>query len=205
MSSENKVILDSNSFKALSSETRRLILKQLGERKKTPTEIASSIGVKVQSLEEHLMKLEKAGLVRKCVRQGHKAVYFELTEKGKSILNPEKKSFWFLLTASILLVLLSVQRLLLNALFPVRETFSQAIDSSIATISSQKTIGELTAESSKKAAEVIVESTPIPSPQNLFPQAHAMSLNSTETILLYTGVILFIASLYFLFRKNNFS
>ena len=46
---EERVTLDSSSFKALASETRVLILKELDKKRCTASEIAKSLGISVQT------------------------------------------------------------------------------------------------------------------------------------------------------------
>ncbi|MFH1056187.1 MAG: winged helix-turn-helix domain-containing protein [Candidatus Micrarchaeota archaeon] len=101
-SEEQKVILDSSSFKALASETRVLILKELDKKRSTASELAKALGISVQAASEHLENLRVAGLVERA-DEGRKWVYFQLTEKGKTVVHPESgKRLWVLLSLFIL-------------------------------------------------------------------------------------------------------
>jgi len=94
---EDKITLDRTAFKALASETRVSILKKLGVRRATPSELAASLGVSAQAASEHLTQLERAGLVRR-EDEGRKWVYYSLTDKGKALVRPEDaKRVWVLL------------------------------------------------------------------------------------------------------------
>ncbi len=95
-----KIILDLSTFKALAGETRVAILKQLQERKHMQTELASELNLAVPTVKEHLNALEKAGLVA-MIDEGRKWKYYELTQKGRAILEPEQEK-------TTLLVLLGV-------------------------------------------------------------------------------------------------
>ena len=95
---EKRVVLDSSSFKALASETRVLILKELDKKRSTASEISKVLGISVQASSEHLENLRIAGLVERA-DEGRKWVYFTLTEKGRMVLHPEEgKRLWVLLS-----------------------------------------------------------------------------------------------------------
>ncbi len=85
-----RVVLDRKTLFALASETRIKILKKLGERRMTLTELSRELGISKTAVKEHLDKLVQAGLVKK-VDEGRKWVYYELTEKGRAILHPEAR------------------------------------------------------------------------------------------------------------------
>src|SRR3989338_7276991 len=100
---DQRVVLDSSSFKALASEKRVLILKELDKKRCTASEVAKNLGISVQAASEHMENLRIAGLVER-VDEGRKWIYFTLTEKGKAVLHPEGgKRFWVLLSVFALL------------------------------------------------------------------------------------------------------
>ncbi len=105
---EGKITLDKAAFKALASETRVSLLKKLGNRRATPSELAQSLGVSPQAASEHLAQLERAGLVRRDSRpedEGRKWVYFSLTEKGRALVAPsEQRKIWVLLSVAAVLL-----------------------------------------------------------------------------------------------------
>ncbi|MFH0835273.1 MAG: winged helix-turn-helix domain-containing protein [Candidatus Micrarchaeota archaeon] len=96
------VILDRESFKALSSETRVAILKKLMERRMTASEIAKDLKITAQATSEHLRKMEKAGMV--VPEKRSKWVYFALTEKGRAVLEPGTTKLFVLLAISLVAV-----------------------------------------------------------------------------------------------------
>ena len=103
-SEDDKIMLDSSSFKALASETRVLILKELDKKRCTASEIAKSLGISVQAASEHLENLRVAGLVAQA-DEGRKWFYFDLTEKGKAVLHPDKsKRLWVLFSLFVLIL-----------------------------------------------------------------------------------------------------
>jgi len=95
-SMEEKITLERDVFKALASDTRVQILKLLNIRRHTQSELAVSLNLSIPTVKEHLDAMEKAGLV-KPVEEGYKWKYYELTEKSKCILDPERKKVWILL------------------------------------------------------------------------------------------------------------
>jgi len=93
---DDKITLQKDVFKALASDTRIEILKLLGNRRHTQSEIAHYMNMSVPTIKEHLDAMDRAGLVKQ-VDEGYKWKYFELTEKSKCILDPERKKVWILL------------------------------------------------------------------------------------------------------------
>ncbi|MEK6976292.1 MAG: winged helix-turn-helix domain-containing protein [Candidatus Thermoplasmatota archaeon] len=85
----SKITLDAETFKALASATRLMVLKALDERRKTLTELARDLELNKATVHEHLGLLLAAGLVRKRDDEGRKWIYYELTWTGQSILRPE--------------------------------------------------------------------------------------------------------------------
>ena len=98
---EEKITLDRESFKVLSSDTRVGILKSLSVRRKTLSELSKEHKMSVSTISEHLDKLVKADLIKQ-IDDGHKWKYYELTKKGRAVLNPEEKKVWILLSLSLI-------------------------------------------------------------------------------------------------------
>jgi DNA-binding transcriptional ArsR family regulator len=99
-----KVVLDRDSFKALSSDTRISILKELDGKRMTITQLSDALKMSKPALLKHMDALLEANLVKK-ERKERKWIYYDLTFKGKNILNPERAKVIVLLsTAAISLV-----------------------------------------------------------------------------------------------------
>lgn len=79
--------IDRKTLKALAADTRLDILKSLGKRRKTPSELSKELNLAASTIVEHLTKLEEAGLIRR-EETGHKWIYYNLTEKGSSLVKP---------------------------------------------------------------------------------------------------------------------
>ena len=84
---EDKVILDEQSFKALSANSRVSILKRLNERRMTLSELSKRLDLKGSTIKEHCTILLNAQLIKK-IDEGRKRKYYELTGKGKQIVTP---------------------------------------------------------------------------------------------------------------------
>jgi len=96
---EDKITLDRAAFKVLASDTRISIIKSLKRQRKTLSELAKESGMSVSTVKEHLDSLVKAELIIQ-KDEGHKWKYYELTRKGKNILNPGETRIWVLLSVS---------------------------------------------------------------------------------------------------------
>jgi len=97
-----KVILDSETFKALASPTRLAVLKSLDARRKTVTELSRDLELNKATVHEHLQLLVATGLVKKRDDEGRKWIYYELTWQGERLLHPEETtSFMVLLGLSV--------------------------------------------------------------------------------------------------------
>lgn len=98
----DKITLDRETFKALASDTRLLVLKALDERQKTVTELAKQMDLNKSTLLEHLEKLEAAGLVQKVEQDvERKWVYWQLSWKGRRLLHPESIKVALLLSTAV--------------------------------------------------------------------------------------------------------
>jgi len=109
-----KITLDQESFKALASEVRVEVLKRLDERRQTVTDLSNLLGLSKPTLLEHLEKLQAAGLVKR-VDEGRKWIYYELSDKGRKILHPERVSIVIALATAIGLAAIGIVGLLTSA------------------------------------------------------------------------------------------
>ena len=96
------ITLDRESFKALASEVRVEILKQLEDRRMTVTDLSHAMSLAKPTLLEHLDRLVIAGLVSK-LDEGRKWIYYDLTRRGRNILHPHQVKIMISLALSILL------------------------------------------------------------------------------------------------------
>ena len=101
---EEKITLDRKAFKVLASDTRIDILKHLNIRRMTLTELSRRLGMSASTVKEHMENLSSAGLVEQ-KDDGHKWKYYELTGKGKNIVNPVERKVFFVLGLSLVIML----------------------------------------------------------------------------------------------------
>jgi len=137
---KEKITLDKKTFKTLASDTRIGILKSLGVRRKTLSELAKEYGMSVSTIKEHLDNLAGAELVVQ-KDEGHKWKYYELTRKGKAVLNPEEKKIWILLSLSALAVLATGVDAVTGFLRNIFSNFSSSYATNVAR-TGQKTVGD---------------------------------------------------------------
>src|SRR5213596_2627658 len=97
-----KITLDQESFRALASDVRVEVLKRLHARRETVTDLSNLLGLSKPTLLEHLEKLQSAGLVKR-VDEGRKWIYYELSDKGRKILHPERVAITLVLGLAVAL------------------------------------------------------------------------------------------------------
>lgn len=88
--------LDAEMLKVLAADSRRDILRLLGKRRMTLTELASQLDLKKATVLEHLQKLVAAGLVRRHEDE-RLWVYYELTPRGGRLVSPGKTRFYLVM------------------------------------------------------------------------------------------------------------
>lgn len=97
--------IDRKTLKALAADTRLDILKSLSKRRKMPSELSKELDLATSTVTEHLDKLEEADLIRR-EETGHKWIYYQLTEKGESLVRP-RIPIQFVLVLSISLLIIT--------------------------------------------------------------------------------------------------
>jgi DNA-binding transcriptional ArsR family regulator len=84
---DSRIVLDDKSFRALSAGSRVGILKSLNERRRTLSELSQKLSLGNSTIKEHCDILVDAELIQQ-IDEGRKWKYYELTQKGKSIIQP---------------------------------------------------------------------------------------------------------------------
>jgi len=136
--------IDRKTLKALAADTRLDILKSLSHRRKMPSELSKELNLAPSTVIEHLDKLEEADLVRR-EETGHKWIYYNLTEKGESLVRP-KIPVQFVIVLSISLIVIFAGFVYINntsnyALAPVSKGLGQTGVGQIPTSEGTKTTG----------------------------------------------------------------
>jgi len=101
-SSGGRITLDQESFRALASDVRVEVLKRLDVRRETVTDLSNLLSLSKPTLLEHLEKLQSAGLVKR-IDEGRKWIYYELSDKGRKILHPERVAITLALASAVVL------------------------------------------------------------------------------------------------------
>ncbi len=153
---EEKITLEKDVFKALASDTRIAILKILDKRRHTQSELAVTLKLSVPTVKEHLDAMDKAGLV-KPIDEGYKWKYYELTEKSKCILDPERKKVWILLGFWIVAAVGTFA-----VFFSKTFLFAGASTASMKAISAQETVLSAASPAADSTRAAIAVSKPFP-------------------------------------------
>ena len=97
------VVLDHDSFKALASEIRIEILKNLDRKQMTVSDLSRQLAVSKSTVHKHLERLTEVGLITK-LEDERKWVYYRITRKGTKILHPENVKVSVLLSWTVFLL-----------------------------------------------------------------------------------------------------
>ena len=142
--------IDRKTLKALAADTRLDILKSLGKRRKTPSELAKELNLAASTIVEHLNRLEEADLIRR-EETGHKWIYYNLTEKGSALVKPRIPTNFVIILGICIMVVFIGFFYYYNISYA---NFAGASRTSALTVpESQKTGGESQAEVPKQTGE----------------------------------------------------
>ncbi len=97
-----RFVLSHRSFVALASPTRIRILKILGGRKMTLSEISREMNMSKSTVSEHMEKLLKAGLIT--VEKRGKWTYYSLTDFGRAIADGRELVVRIVISTGIILL-----------------------------------------------------------------------------------------------------
>lgn len=96
-----EIPLDGDLIKVLASDTRREILGLLKDRRRTVTELADDLDLQKATVHEHLKKLVDSDLVQR-EEDDRLWVYYQLTPRGKRILNPSRSRIYLVVGLGVL-------------------------------------------------------------------------------------------------------
>ena len=88
---EPVTIVDRDTLKVMSVDTRIDILKELSNGDRTPSDLGKRLKKSDSTIVEHLNGLIKVGLVKRIEHPGKKWVFYTLTERGKGILSSKSR------------------------------------------------------------------------------------------------------------------
>jgi DNA-binding transcriptional ArsR family regulator len=181
---EEKIVLDKETFKALSVDSRLTILKLLKLRRHTLSELAAELKLSQSTVKEHLAKLEEASLIKQ-LDEGRKWKYYKLTQKGKNVVDPQEVKVLFMFAVSLFAFLgFSFQML--------RNWFSQSMMKT-----STPFAAEMLAESAPQAAvrsapteEALYAASDV-AMESYVPQALETTMQTPDVWLLLVGILAF--------------
>src|SRR5207245_9458044 len=101
------------SFDARASDVRVAVWNRLDGRREWVTDLSNLLTLSKPTLLEHLEKLQNAGLVKR-MDEGRKWIYYELTDKGRKILHPERVAITLALSAAVVLAMIGAVYVLLT-------------------------------------------------------------------------------------------
>jgi DNA-binding transcriptional ArsR family regulator len=187
--------LDSKTFKALANEKRVDMLKLLGERRHTQSEIASELGLAVPTVKEHLSALVTAGLIEQH-DEGRKWKYYSLTRSGKAVLAPEETKIWIMLGVFLLSAVGAAYRFftLKSVVAPVAETFAATAPADMIAMKAAPVMeAELMRTGVEESAQMMAQSSQVPS---VVVDGLTLAL-----IIIAAAALLFVMGLYFRQRR----
>lgn len=100
--------LDDALLKVLSSESRREILRLLRERRMTGAELATRLDLGKPAVAEHLKKLQEAELIERFDDPERRWVYYNLSARGRGILEPQRVRFYLVMAVAALGLMVGV-------------------------------------------------------------------------------------------------
>lgn len=100
MLEENTIEL--NEIQNLSSETRLDILRILNGRRATVSELSRSLDISKSAVLYHILRLSEIGFVNRVDDGERKWIYYELSSKGKNVIQSKKITVDLLLSSSVL-------------------------------------------------------------------------------------------------------
>lgn len=177
----DKISLDKESFKALAVDSRINILKELNKRRKTLSELSTCLNLGTSSVKEHLEILQKAELIKK-IEEGRKWKYYELTWKGKNIVDPTEAKIFITLAVSLLALTgafyMFIQKFPQTFLQTTQIVSAPVMHAKESTVSAAGTISDQTA---RDAAESDISGSVLTSSESIaLPEAETVS-SSTES------------------------
>jgi DNA-binding HxlR family transcriptional regulator len=104
---EPVTIIDRDTLKVLSVDTRMDIIKELSQGERTPSDLGKRLKKSDATIVEHLNGMIKVGLVKKIEHPGKKWIFYTLTEKGRGVISSKSRRLIIILSGSIIGLILS--------------------------------------------------------------------------------------------------
>lgn len=104
--SNEDVVVDIKTIKALSVDARVDILSELKKKPMTLSEISKALSLAASTVKEHLCKLEEVELIER-EETSRKWKYYSLTRKGEQVVGKKKTKFVFMLFSFLIIAVFS--------------------------------------------------------------------------------------------------
>lgn len=95
-------VIEFNEISGLDSENRLKILKILNGKRATISELSRSLNVSKSTTLYHILRLSEIGFVNRLDNGERKWVYYELSRKGRTVIQTKKITVGLLLSSSVL-------------------------------------------------------------------------------------------------------
>src|SRR4030042_3502479 len=104
---EPVTIIDRDTLKVLSVDTRMDIIKELSQGERTPSDLGKRLNKNDSTIVEHLNGMIKVGLVKKIEHPRKKWIFYTLTEKGRGVISSRSRRLIIILSSSLVGFVLS--------------------------------------------------------------------------------------------------
>ena len=199
---EEELKVSKDLLKSITVETRANILKALGNRQMTASELSRYLSKHVTTVTEHLDQLQDLNLVERIERPGRKWVYYRLTKTSQNILSP-KPFYKLVLTLVVSFITLAVGIFIL----PLQISSLQTYPATISAPTNSPALGE-----KESPINNTIQSTLVPNQTEIQQQNPTTSIQvpnfalrmTFSTILILFSIFFLVISLIFVKRNQLF-
>ncbi len=199
---DEKITIDKDTLKAIASDTRLNILKQLDKKKYTLSDLSKSLKLSGPTIKEHLDVLSKAGLVRKEASL-RKWKYYSLTLKGKGILRPNETKLFLTL---LICVVVGLGLLVMLGLFANLGSATGKGSTQLNSVDMMVTSAENSTLVARDSTNVTTEAVVVTgmTDQNITKPIKKPLFNSNYLILTILILIIFLVFVWFINEKQKY-
>ncbi|NCP72182.1 winged helix-turn-helix transcriptional regulator [archaeon] len=179
---EEKILIDRETLKAIASDTRLDILKSLSKRKKTLSELSKVLDLKSPTIKEHLDHLINSNLVLKEETES-KWKYYSLTDKGSKLIKPREIKVLISFVVSFISTLGLIGLYLIKYVFSSSKSMMASSDSIASDMIMSKSIEETIMDTASQTVSQEISQAP--------PMIISNTSNNTEILMIIAiGILL---------------
>lgn len=179
---EEKILIDRDTLKAIASDTRLDILKSLSKRKKTLSELSKVLDLSSPTIKEHLDHLINSNLVLKEETES-KWKYYSLTDKGSKLIKPREIKVLISFVVSFISTLGLIGLYLVKYVFSSSKSMMASSDSIASDMIMSKSIEETIMDTASQTVSQEISQAP--------PMIISNTSNNTETLMIIAiGILL---------------